>query len=78
MAYPQAAVVRVLSMNGCWLDKSSSGERKNDDETTAAAVSEEDIVELCKLEIEEIKEMMRPETTRIFEAFDFMMSKVKV
>lgn len=46
--------------------------------TTGAAISEEDIEQLCKLGIDEVRRMVRPDTTGITLAFDNMMLNVKV
>lgn len=47
-------------------------------EDTALFVREEDVAELCKREIWSVKNMIRPDTSRIAVAFDTMMDAVKV
>ena len=42
------------------------------------SVSETDLPELCKLGIGRVRELVRPDTRRIGQAFDTMMSRVKV
>lgn len=47
-------------------------------EDTDMAVGEEDVAELCKMEIWTVKNMIRPDTLRIGTSFNEMMAAVKV
>lgn len=42
------------------------------------AVSEDDVADLCRMEICMVKDILRPDTLRIGTAFDDMMTRVKV
>lgn len=46
--------------------------------TAGLAISEADVIELCKLGLPRLKSMVRPDTNRVGEAFDDMMTAVKV
>lgn len=56
----------------------SGGEHDGAMEDTDMAVSEEDVVELSKMEIWTVKNMIRPDTLRIGRSFGEMMAAVKV
>lgn len=59
-----------------------SGYKKNattaNEEDEVSSVSEADVPELCKLGIGRVRDLVRPDTRRIGQAFDAMMSRVKV
>lgn len=46
--------------------------------TAGLTMSEADVIELCKLGLPRLKSMVRPDTNRVGEAFDNMMTAVKV
>ena len=71
-------VVVVVVMSIRWR---RDGDERSSYKTTAnemPSVSETDLPELCKLGIGRVRELVRPDTRRIGQAFDTMMSRVKV
>lgn len=59
-------------------DERSVYNKTTADEDEVPSVSEADVPELCKLGIGRVRDLVRPDTRRIGQAFDAMMSRVKV